>query len=39
MMENTEAENVIWGVNYIWWALMAVAVIVVFVFVKIKRKL
>jgi hypothetical protein len=38
-MVNTEAEYVIWGINYLWWALMAVAVIAVFLFVKIRRKM
>jgi hypothetical protein len=38
-MVNTEAEYVIWGINYLWWALMAVAVLAVFLFVKIRGKM
>ena len=35
----TEAEYTIWGINYIWWLLMAVAVIAAFVIGKIRRKM
>jgi len=36
---NTEAEYMIWGISAWWWVIMAFAVIAVFIFGKIRRKL